>query len=299
MKVYWLEQTEADLPKGGTGVPPVDGHAQDGPATRPESEWLGAKERVQLNAMRFAKRRADWQLGRWTAKHAVAACLQLPADLPSLASIEVRPGPSGAPETFLGNKCAPVTISLSHRAGRAVCAVATYGSALGCDLEVIEPHSDAFIADYFATEEQALVARAAPAERPWLVTLLWSAKESALKALHVGLRLDTRCVIVTLLGAEQIQSEEGKVCVPEESTRNSGFAARQPDAANGWLPLRVRNIHDQTFLGWWQQTGNLFRTIVAAPPPVRPLFLNVPLITGGQSLLKGGHSNADRQSSGA
>ena len=47
--------------------------------------------------MRFAKRRADWQLGRWTAKHAVAACLQLPADLPSLASIEVRPSPVRRP----------------------------------------------------------------------------------------------------------------------------------------------------------------------------------------------------------
>ena len=242
MNVYWLEQAEADLPKAGMGLPPVDGYAQDGPATRPESEWLGAKELVQLDAMRFAKRRADWQLGRWTAKHAVAACLQLPADLPSLARIEVRPSPSGAPEMFLGNKWAPVTISLSHRAGRAVCAVATYRSALGCDLEVIEPHSDAFIADYFATEEQALVARAAPADRPWLVTLLWSAKESALKALRAGLRLDTRRVIVTLVDVLGTQNEEGEVCVPGESISNSGFATRQPDAVNGWLPL-LRTAH--------------------------------------------------------
>jgi 4'-phosphopantetheinyl transferase len=299
MNVYWLEQTEADLPNGGEGVPPVDGHAQDGAATTPESEWLGAKERVQLSAMRFAKRRADWQLGRWTAKHAVAACLQLPADLPNLAGIEVRPIPSGAPEIFLGNKWAPVTISLSHRAGRAVCAVANYPAALGCDLEVIESHSDAFIADYFATEEQALVARAAPADRPWLVTLLWSAKESALKALRAGLRLDTRCVIVTLVDVLRSQNAEGEVCVPEEYIKNPGFAARQPDALSGWRPLRVRHVHDQTFLGWWQRTGNLLRTIVAAPPPARPLLLNVSVSSCGQSLIKGGHSNADRQSSGA
>ena len=177
MNIYWLEQTEADVPG--------------------DKEWLSARERVQLDALRFPKRRADWQLGRWTAKHAVAACLQLPADPPNLAKIEVCPGSSGAPETFLGNKWAPVTISLSHRAGRAVCAVTPFPGALGCDLEVIEPHSDAFIADYFATEEQALVARVVPAERLRLVTLLWSAKESALKALRAGLRLDTRSVIVT------------------------------------------------------------------------------------------------------
>ena len=220
MKVYWLEQTEPDVP----GV----------------KEWLSAKERVQLNALRFAKRRADWQLGRWTAKHAVAACLQLPADLHNLAKIEVRPGPSGAPETFLGNKWAPVTISLSHRAGRAVCAVAPDRSALGCDLEVIEPHSDAFIADYFATEEQALVARAAPADRPWLVTLLWSAKESALKALRAGLRLDTRGVIVTPVDALRSQNEDEEVGAQEEYAKNLGF--RRPAAGRcQWLASPARS----------------------------------------------------------
>ena len=125
MTVYWLEQTEADLPNGGTGTLATACPARSGCATGPDPDWLSARERVQLNAMHFAKRRTEWQLGRWTAKLAVAACLQLPADLHSLAGIEVRSSPSGAPETFLGNKWAPVTISLSHRDGRAICAVAT------------------------------------------------------------------------------------------------------------------------------------------------------------------------------
>jgi 4'-phosphopantetheinyl transferase len=276
MNVYWLEQTEDDLPKGGIGVPPVASPGPGGRDTRPELEWLGARERVQLSALRFAKRRADWQLGRWTAKHAVAACLQLPADLHNLAKIEVRPGPSGAPEIFLEDKWAPVTVSLSHSAGTAVCAVATCRGAVGCDLEVIEPHSDAFIADYFATEEQDLVARAAAADRPWLVTLLWSAKESALKALHAGLRLDTRCVVVTPVGALRSQNDVGETSVLDKYARNPDFATGQPDAVNGWRPLRVLHTHDQTFLGWWQHAGNLLRTMVAAPPPARPCLLNIP-----------------------
>jgi 4'-phosphopantetheinyl transferase len=275
MNAYWLEQTEADLPKEGRGVAPADSPGQDGRATRSEPEWLSERERVQVNAMRFAKRRADWQLGRWTAKNAVAVYFQLPANLHNLARIEVRPDPSGAPEAFVENKWAPITISLSHRAGRAVCAVAPYRRALGCDLEVIEPHSDAFIADYFATEEQALVARVAPADRPWLVTLLWSAKESALKALRAGLRLDIRCVIVTPVDALRSQNADGEVGAPGEYAKNPDFDARQPDAVKGWRPLRVRHIHDQTFLGWWQNTGNLLRTIVAAPPLMRPLLLNI------------------------
>ena len=187
----------------------------------------------------------------------------------------MRADPSGAPETFLGNKWAPITISLSHRAGSAICAVAPDRGALGCDLEVIEPHSDAFIADYFATEEQALMARAAPADRPWLATLLWSAKESALKALRVGLRLDTRRVIVTPADALLSQNDDGKVSAHEEDAKNPYFAARPPDGFDGWRPLRVRHIDDQTFLGWWQHSNNLLRTMVAAPPPGRPLLLSI------------------------
>ena len=52
-----------------------------------------------------------------------------------------------------------VTISLSHRSGAAICAVAPAGVDLGCDLEVIEPRSEAFVADYFTVDEQALVAQ--------------------------------------------------------------------------------------------------------------------------------------------
>ena len=104
MDVYWLEQTEADVPA--------------------ENDWLSASEAVCLNSMRFAKRRADWRLGRWTAKCALSAYLNVPAHPQVLAKIEIRPAPSGAPEVFFGNQPAAVTISLSHRAGIAACAVA-------------------------------------------------------------------------------------------------------------------------------------------------------------------------------
>ena len=55
---HWLEQTEADLPAA--------------------NDWLSAGERLRLDGMRFAKRHADWRLGRWTAKRALAAYLNLP-----------------------------------------------------------------------------------------------------------------------------------------------------------------------------------------------------------------------------
>ncbi len=213
--VYWLEQTLA-------GIPPAD-------------DWLTAPELERLHTMRFPKRRDDWRLGRWTAKRAVAAYLGT-----AMPVIEIRSAPSGAPEVWIADAPAPLTISLSHRAGVALCALAEPDTGLGCDLEVVEERSSGFLTDYFTAEEQALVAEAPPAERPRLVTLLWSAKESVLKALRVGLRFDTRSVVV-----EPILHSRGS-----------------------WHPLRAR-FDDRPFCGWWRAADGLVRTFAISPYPRR------------------------------
>jgi 4'-phosphopantetheinyl transferase len=239
MNVYWLEQTEADVPV--------------------EDDWLSASEAVWLSRLRVPKRRADWRLGRWTAKRALALHLDLPFHLQVFKKIEVRPAPSGAPEAFVANQSVGVTMSLSHRAGTAICAVAASGVEMGCDLEVIEPRSDAFVADYFSSEEQTAVAREFEGDRPRLLALLWSAKESALKALRAGLRFDTRSVIVS-------------------------HSADSFDL-NGWSLLKVHYTgerHDgvhpdegRVFQGWYQQEDNMLRTVVSAPPLDSPILLKI------------------------
>ena len=225
MEVQWLEQTAADVSA--------------------DDAWLSTAERLLCGSMKLAKRRNDWSLGRWTAKHAVANYLGLALAPEALASIEIRPAASGAPEVFLNDQPAEVSISLSHSDGTAACAVAPAGAVTGCDLERIEPRSEAFIADYFTAEEQAMIAQAAPAERDRLVTVLWSAKESALKALRTGLRLDTRRVSVWLASPSQ--------------------------GSESWSALTVRYA-DQLFQGWWRSSGGLARTMVSVPaagPPIR------------------------------
>lgn len=251
MDVYWLEQSTADLPA--------------------ENDWLSASEAIRLHGMRFARRRTDWRLGRWTAKRAVAAYLEMSLHPAALSAIEIRPAPSGAPEVFIAHRRATIDISISHRAGTAACALAPSGAALGCDLETIETRSDAFVADYFTLGEQALVARVAAAERPRLATLLWSGKESALKALGAGLRLDTRCVIVSPIdglgrGGENLEGRE----------EDSVFGFRSSPGANFWQPLHVRYENIRNFHGWWQFKGNLLRTMVADPRPFPPILLNIP-----------------------
>jgi len=227
--VHWLEQTEADVPA--------------------KNAWLGAGEVVRLNSMRFAKPRADWRLGRWTAKRALAAYLEVPADPQLLATIELRPAATGAPQVFVAHEPAEVSISLSHREGRAICAIGPCGTKLGCDLEIIEPRGAEFFADYFVAEEQARIAQAPEIERPRLVALMWSAKESALKALHEGLRLDTRSIIVA--------------------------AAEESFDDNDWSSLHVLCPGEQFFHGWWQHAGVIVRTLVSDPAPAPPIILKI------------------------
>jgi 4'-phosphopantetheinyl transferase len=69
--------------------------------------------------------------------------------------------------------------------------------AVGIDLEIVEPRSAAFGRDYFTPAEADFIAAVAPQEQAAWVTCLWSAKEAVLKALGLGLRLDTRAVQIS------------------------------------------------------------------------------------------------------
>jgi 4'-phosphopantetheinyl transferase len=238
--VYWLEQTDANVPE--------------------ENDWLSAGEVLLLDAMAFPKRRADWRLGRWTAKCAIATHLNTFEDRQTLATIEIRPALSGAPEVFLANQVAPVSISISHRSGLAACVVTHGTAALGCDLEIAEPRSHGFITDYFTGEEQALIAKASELDREWVVALLWSGKESVLKALHQGLRLPTQSVVVTPLDVLRPAASGAPKCA-QHSDRDS----RSRAASGHWSSFVAQCTSGQMFQGWWQRSGNLLRTMVADP----------------------------------
>jgi 4'-phosphopantetheinyl transferase len=242
MEVRWFEQSLADV------------SAQD--------DWLGPWDSSHLLTLRFPKRRSDWRLGRWTAKHAVAYDLHLTPNAKNLASIEIRPAASGAPEVFLHHEPANLAIAISHRGGIAACAVGTGGAMLGCDLEIVEPRSDAFVADYFTVEEQAAV-RQATASRCALAALIWSAKESALKALHAGLRIDTRSLAVALDDLDSAVLNDVSPQTPD------GLIAK-PHCLQFWRPLRVTYMQ-KAFHGWWFRSADILRTQVSlpsTPPPV-------------------------------
>jgi len=221
----WLSQAEAHVPSG--------------------SEWLSEKETGWLAGMRFPKRRNEFRLGRWTAKRAIAIGLGLPEHPAALADIEIARAPDGAPLPLLGGRPAPLALSMTDRAGWAVCLIAQPQLAVGCDLELIETRSSAFVADYLTEPEQRLVRSAGDdAERARVANLVWCGKESALKVLRTGLRRDTRSV---------------EVSFPIEGSKD------------GWAPLLVTAQEGPRFPGWWRRFGAFLLTVAADrawPPPV-------------------------------
>ena len=88
-----------------------------------------------------------------------------------------------------------LSLSLSHRDGVAVAAVARLPTRVGIDLETLEARSDAFVREWLSSEEQAALPSAGEA-RDLQVLCCWTGKEASAKVLREGLRLDVRRAVV-------------------------------------------------------------------------------------------------------
>jgi 4'-phosphopantetheinyl transferase len=225
-----------------------------------ELGWLTAAEAARAERLRYTKPHTEYLLRRLVAKHAVAVTIGRSTSPAALAGIEIRNAPSGAPYVLVDGAPAGVEVSISDRAGWAVCLVGADGGddggrgPLGCDLELVEPRSPGFVRDFLTDAEQRFVAGQSPGEpRDAAANLVWSATESVLKVLRTGLRRDTRSVEVTA----------------------------HPPRADGWGALAVRSVEGDVYPGWWRREGRFLLTVAAAAPfaPPTPLDAAAPLAT--------------------
>lgn len=221
--VDWLLQTAAEVAEGDA--------------------WLAPTERRVQSELGLPRRRAQWRLGRWTAKLALTRRLGIGRD--DLARLEVRAASDGAPEARLDGAALPLVLSISHCGDQGLAALAAQGVAVGVDLERVEARSGAFVREFFTLAEQHWLAEGLAERQAESATLIWSAKESALKALRTGLRRDTRSVEVTF---------PPSTCAPQ----------RAVDPA--WASLAVRDLEGgRSFGGAWRRVGEGVLTLVTEP----------------------------------
>jgi 4'-phosphopantetheinyl transferase len=202
--IHWLLQSLDSSPEIAGGIAPAG--------------MLCETEEQRLSTLKVEKRRRDWLLGRWTAKHLVQGYLsQLTEAVPMLDGIEIANAEDGSPYCLLLGadgpaQRLPVSLSISHSHGHAFCALCREADelisgnndgpsvqsgvgarwSLGCDIEWIEHREQNFVSDFFTAQEIRDVMGTPVEQRDCRVTAIWSAKESVLKSLRTGLRIDTR-----------------------------------------------------------------------------------------------------------
>lgn len=196
---------------------------------------------------------------------------ELPVLVPLIAEAGRRPGEQVP--TVLGVRL-PLCLSISHSGDTAFCALHPLDAAatgagarnsapgpgltqLGADIEAVEARSGLFLRQFFSVDEIELVEQAASPQRNMMTTAIWSAKEAVLKALRLGLTVDTRRV----------------TCLPS--------LPQHPEwqASQAWLSMEIacdpallrlyaeragrESAATLTLAGWWR-TANGFVLTVAS-----------------------------------
>jgi 4'-phosphopantetheinyl transferase len=182
------------------------------------------------------KRRRDWLLGRWTAKHLLREYLKQASAPPSLDAIVIRADADGSPYATLAGDRLLFSLSISHSGAYAFCALTDEaGATVGADVEMIEPRPLSLAEQFFTAEELAAVLARPESERDAGITLVWSAKEAFLKSIKEGLRVDTRAIGVEIPSSLQ----DDHIWQPLAVTARAGLVAGEYGA-------------------WWRrETGNV------------------------------------------
>jgi 4'-phosphopantetheinyl transferase len=236
--IEWLIQSTAGHPALARGIAPAG--------------LLSEQEQLRFMELKTMKRRSDWLIGRWTAKHLIQSYIERQTGVqPLMNTLTVLNDPDGAPRiiadcrdaTYCVSTICNLKLSISHCDGYAFCALSdTCGVQIGVDIERIEPRAASFAEDYFTAHELDQLRAAPPDSRDTIVTLIWSAKEAALKALRLGLTVDTRTI--------------------------SCIVAPDPQVAAAWAALGIRcasgllGEREYGFQGWWRQFAQYVLTMV-------------------------------------
>jgi phosphopantetheinyl transferase len=164
---------------------------------RTAADLFGPLEWDEYSRLKIPARLAEWEASRLAVKKMIKEAVPGTESLP-LPSIQIQKEASGAPYVVVdGLGRLPGCLSISHSNGFVFIGYAEETTLFGVDLELVAERSKEFVLDYFTETEIEYLENCAADHKPSIITLLWSAKEAALKAARLGLRLDTRRIEIT------------------------------------------------------------------------------------------------------
>jgi 4'-phosphopantetheinyl transferase len=221
-----------------------------------------------------------------------------PMDLPagarwvSGAPLVAEPGRRlGYPVPRVSGMRLPISLSISHSSEMALCALYAVGGRwqvaggrsqvagaswqdeaistgflpgglvqVGVDVEGIAPRADSFVQAYFCSDELHWIGQAQDGDQDLLGTVTWSAKEAVLKALQLGLTVDTRRVIcLAATGLELTAGADQGWC--EVHVQIDPTLLPEALRRAGRLPLTTD--YEWQIRGWWRRAGHFVLTLAA------------------------------------
>jgi len=207
--------------------------------------FLTKWERDYWSRLYVEKRSREWLLGRFAAKSVICSLLDFDTEKDCLERLCINRREDGSPVPLWdGDVLDNVCISISHRSGAAA-AAASRGTGLGIDLESIEPRSNLFKEQFLTRREQELVSSnildIGKESQSVMANLIWCAKESVLKALRLGLTVDTRKI----------------ECLPCTDLYTGPPLGNGPSL--GWRSIEVNidpRLGDRHARAWWTKWAN-------------------------------------------
>jgi 4'-phosphopantetheinyl transferase len=233
---------------------PVFWNTQKFDSISEDLDWLSLSEQNRYQQFRFPKRQNDWLLGRWAAKNLLSNFLTETDSIP-FHEFSIHNEDSGSPFVMWNDQRLEGSLSISHRSEYAVAAFCFDPEiSIGIDLEEIEAKSLDFVEDYFTEPEVRMVLALPFEEQALTASLLWSGREAIVKALKIGLRIDTRQIALDplpLISHGNWQRIEILHC-PSEA-KNLKLFWRKLNHSLVTLAIKLKNREDDFPSDWIQQ----------------------------------------------
>ncbi len=157
-------------------------------------KYFSLEEKAEYSRFKVLKRQFEWICSRIISKKLINQILK--GEKINFPDIRIQKEETGQPYIYItGQGRLEGRFTLSHSNGFVFCGYSPAKELIfGFDLEKIEARSLEFVQDYFTPREIELYQALEGKDKDEYTTMVWSAKESVLKTLGLGLSIDTRKV---------------------------------------------------------------------------------------------------------